>query len=124
MPFDPETAYHGDWQYVDRVKAVTWETQGGEFYTGYKARFGSVASLDISSIAAGLGLTSDAAAIVVWEPKSSDVAADDWTPLFAPQAGDVLRVDSTGVGWIVKDRTHEPMEAKWIVVADKEVVNG
>lgn len=123
MSFDPETAYRDDWQYLDRVKEVDWERSDGTPYTGLRGRWGGINTPDISSVAASLGLTSDAAAIVVWQPKPSDEDADSWEPFFRPRQGDVLRRVDTGEGWIVKDATELHTKAKWLVVADREVTN-
>lgn len=123
MAFDPETSYHAEYTYVDRVKDVTWERSEGLVVTGLKARWGSISTPDLSSIAAGLGLTSDAAAIVVWEPNPSDTAVADWEPNFHPRVGEILRREDTNEGWVVKDVTKMQTKGKWLVLADVEVTN-
>lgn len=123
MAFDPETAYHGDWQYLDRVKDVVWEQPDGTIVTGLKARWGSIHTPDMLSIAAGLGLSSDAAAIVVWQPKPSDTSESDWEPTFAPRDGHLLRVVTTNEGWVIRDATRLQTHGKWLLLADREVTN-
>ena len=122
MAFDPETAYAGDWQYMDRIKDVAWE-HDGQTVTGLKARWGSITTPDFTSIAASLGLSSDAAAIVVWQPKPDDVATADWVPTFQPRAGHLVRNATTQEGWSVKDATQFQQKAKWLLLADREVTN-
>ena len=123
MAFDPETAYYGDYQYRDRVKDVSWEIPGGAIETGFKARFGTLDKPDIQSVAAGLGLSSEAAVVVLWEPKPTDVALADWTPRFAPVAGHILRREGTGQGWIIASITGSTHKGKWHLLVDKEVTN-
>lgn len=124
MSFDPETAYHNDWEFFDRVESVTWELPGGESHTGLKGRWGAINTPDLVSAAAGLGLSSDAAAVVVWEPKPDDVAVADWQPQFAPTHGHVLRrTDENDEGWMVIVVTRSPFKGKWQILCDKEVLN-
>lgn len=122
MPFDPETAYSGDHQYHDRVKDVSWEIIDGATVTGLKARFGTIDTPDLTSVAAGLGLSTDAAAVVVWEPKPSDTDAEDWEPAFAPKSGHLLRLD-TGEGWLIHAVVKSQLAGKWNLLVDKEIAN-
>lgn len=122
--FDPETSYHDDWEYVDRVKDATWERADGQTVAGLKARWGSINTPDLMSTAVGLGLSSDAAAIVVWQPKPTDTDVGVWVPNLRPRAGDVVRRTDTRQGWSVKDVTQLQTKGKWLALADVEVVNG
>lgn len=129
MAFDETKAYQGDWQYVGRVVDVTWEHQtltDTENTTGLKARFCSVSTPDLVSVAAGLGLSTQAAAVVVWEPKPIDVAATDWQPSFNPKNGDTLRIEA-GVnqsqGWVIHEVTSHSNQGIWHLLVDKELIN-
>lgn len=123
MSFDPETAYCGDYQYRDRVKDVTWERTGIEQHvTGLKARFGLIDTPEFASVAASLGLSTDAAAVVVWEPKPADIT--DWTPAFDPKDGHILRREDTQQGWLIASVTKSQLQGKWLLLVDREVTNG
>jgi hypothetical protein len=123
MPsFDPETAYNADYAYRDRVKDVTWE-HDSIVSTGLKARFSNIDTPDLVNVAASLGLSSDAAAVVLWEPKPTDVEVDDWEPAFAPKSGHILRREDTNEGWSIVSVTKSNLKGKWQMLVDKEVVN-
>jgi hypothetical protein len=126
MPFDPETSYAADYTYRDRVKDVRWEIPGeGEptITTGLKGRWGTVDTPDLITVAANLGLSSEAAAVVVWEPKPSDVDVDDWEPEFAPKPGHILRRDDTEEGWLIASAVKSQYAGKWLLLCDKEITN-
>lgn len=131
MAFDETTAYHGDWQWVGRVFDVQWERDtdaGPIIVTGLKARFSSITG-NLVSVAAGLGITTQAAAVVVWQPKPTDVDETDWEPTFAPKEGHVLRKsvpdpDVRGDGYvIVGDVAERAAKGRWRVFCQEEVVN-
>lgn len=126
--FGVTTAYHNEWELHDRVEDVTWERpsdDGPVITTGLKGRWSAIDTPDLLSVAAGLGLSSDAAAIVVWEPKPTDVAVADWVPQFAPKPGHVLRrSEENSEGWIIKNAARSVFKSKWSLLVDKEVENG
>lgn len=132
MAFDETTAYRNDYQWVSRIVNVTWEflDEAGQVQTtdGLKARFGPISSPDLLSVAAGLGLSSQAAAITVWEPKPSDVDVADWVTVFDPKPGHILRKEvieegAVAEGWLVKDASRSTGKGKWFLLAVAEVTN-
>ena len=127
MPFDPTTAYEGAYQYIDLVEGVSWERStdaGTETQTGLKGRWATIDRPDLVSVAAGLGLSTEAAAIAVWEPKPSDVDADDWQPTFNPKPGDVLRrTEEDSEGWLIASVVRSGLRGKWSILADKVIAN-
>lgn len=123
MAFDPETAYRGDYQYRDRVKDVSWEVTGADTVTGLQARWGTIDTPDLVSVAVNLGLSTEAAAVVVWEPKPSDVTVSEWAPQFAPKSGHLLRREDTGEGWLIASVVKSQLAGKWLLLVDREVVN-
>ena len=134
MAFDETIAYRNDWQFVGRIREVSWERTVLEdplLAEGLKARFGPISSPDLVSMAAGLGMTSSAAAVVVWQSKPDDVDIDDWAPTFDPKPGDILRealpetysTHETGKAWLIRDITYRTNKANWVLLVDREVEN-
>jgi hypothetical protein len=133
MAFDETRAYVGDWQWIGRVFDISWEQpqDGAEptVTTGLKARFDTISN-DLISTAASLGITSQVAAIVVWEPKADDVDLEDWEPAFIPRNGHVLRKETEpqqsgeiGEGWIIADARESATRGKWVCICQREVTN-
>lgn len=136
MTFNPTTSYSQDYQWMDFVENVSWHyTRVGEgtddivneSLDGLKGRWGDFDTPDLTALAAGLGLSSQAAAIVVWEPIPSD-ADDDWEPTFSPKPGHTLRrqdvLDEAGSpeGWIIQS-VHRSRFGHWLLPSEKEVLN-
>lgn len=125
--FDPSKAYHDDWQYQDFIEEVSWiqPADGGEKITpGLKAKFNNFTTSDLQSWAAGIALPSDAAAVVLWEPKPDDVSLDDWTPQFSPKYGDNLRRDDQGgERWTILSFKRSRF-GYWSLACEKALVNG
>lgn len=133
MAFDEATAYRNEYQWVGRVIDAVWEYTAFEDtirVDGLKARFGPINTPDLISLAAGLGLTTEAAAVVVWEPKPSDVEVEDWEPVFDPRPGHILRRDmpvteegQVAEGWLIKSASRSTGRGKWFLLVDKEATN-
>lgn len=121
MVFDPTTAYANDYQWQNLVENLTWEvTSDTETlqYSGLKGRLDDTQTPDIQSVAAGIGLSSDAAAIVVWQPTT--VTTFD----FDPKPGHVLRRDAEEYeGWVISS-VRKSRFNHWVCIVDKEVTNG
>jgi hypothetical protein len=133
MAFDETRDYCGDWQYIGRMFDVSWERPGEdgetEITTGLKARFDTISN-DLISVAASLGIASQVAAIVVWEPKASDVEVEDWEPIFVPRSGHFLRKETApqqsgeiGEGWLIADARESATRGKWVCLCQREVTN-
>jgi hypothetical protein len=133
MAFDETRAYHGDHQYIGRIVGVSWEHPGEdgtvEITDGLKARFDTITS-DLITVAASLGLPSHAAAVVVWEPKATDIETEDWEPILAPQFGHVLRKEpntiepeAVGEGWVIEWARESACRGKWVCLCRREAVN-
>jgi len=124
MPFDPTTAYAADYQWLDFIEDITWEVPteaGPEQTTGLRGRWGDFDTPDFASVAAGLGLSSNAAAVVVWQPKPADVST--WEPTFVPKPGDILRREAQeDQGWVILSSTRSRF-GHWLCACEKEVVN-
>lgn len=127
--FDPTTAYSQDWQWLDFVEDVTWEREaaGGPIrVTGLKARITDFDTADLQSMAAGLALTSEAVAIVVWQPTPIDqsglTAEDERT--FAPKSGHILRREErNNEGWMIVG-VSKTRFGHWNCACEREVLNG
>ena len=129
--FDPRTAYRSQGQFKSFRESVTWEKptdDGISTLTGLTATFGDFDTPELQSLAAGLALTSESAAIVVWQP---DVDEDAPLPegstapqAFAPASGHIIRRESVGgEGWVILSATRSRF-GHWLLVCDREVVNG
>lgn len=127
MSFDPSKAYHGDWQYQDFIEEVSWiraADGGSDVTTGLKARFGDFDTPELVSLAAGLAFTHELAAVVLWEPKPSDVVLDDWLPIFAPKSGQLLRRDDhDGERWLIVSAKQSRF-GYWLLACEREATNG
>lgn len=122
MSWNPSTAYGDEHQWLDFVEDVTW-VHGETSETGLKGRWGDFDTADLQSMAAGLGLSSNAAAVVVWQPTPSDVDQEDRDPTFAPKAGHILRRTTKGnEGWVVMG-VLESRFGHWSLGCEREVVN-
>lgn len=114
--FNPATAYAGNHAFLGFVEATSWERNVDDTLTtttGFKAKRGPIESPDLVSVAAGLGLSSDAAAIVVWQATA--------TTTFDPKAGQILDLATSG-RWLIKS-THASRFSNWVCLCEKEVVN-
>ena len=115
--FDPTTAYRDDWKFTDFVEEAAWESQtpdaGPNILTGFRARRSDIDTPEMQSLAAGLALTSSAAAFVVWEPTAMN---DD----FDPKPGDRLRIADGG--WVVR-RVERSVFGRWAAVCEREKVD-
>lgn len=123
MTFDPTTAYRGDYQWHDFVEDATLEipnaTTEPTIITGLHARRENIDTSAFQGIAAGLALSSSAAAFVIWPPV--DEAAAEGIELGIKQ-GSILRLDATQDGWVIQ--AHERSRfGRYVAVCDKEVVN-
>jgi hypothetical protein len=126
--FDPSTAYSQDYQWLDWVESVTWEREGEAgpiLVDGLKGRFGDFDTADLQSLAASLALTSEAAAIVVWQPTPSDqdepTSEDDRT--FAPKSGHILRREEhDNEGWVIVGFNRSRF-GHWNIAIEREVLN-
>lgn len=118
--YNLSTSYTNDYELADWIENVTWERHGDPDpikTTGYKGRWGDFDTPDLQSMAAGLALSSEAAAVVVWQPNSID------TP-FTPASGHILRRESkANEGWVVIAVLESPL-GHWMLACDKEVTNG
>lgn len=120
--FDPSAAYANRYQFQRFTEDVTWENTSGERVTGIKARFGDFDHREAISVAAGLTLSSEAAAVVVWQPKTP--SGDEPNVLFAPAEGHVLRRESkAGEGWVIQ-AVQQSRFGHWVCACDREVSNG
>jgi hypothetical protein len=120
MAFDPTTAYADDYRWHDFIEEITWEVPDGEsvtHYTGLQGRLTDVHSPEVQSMAAGIGLSTDAAAFVVWQPSTVT------TFTFAPRPGHVLRrVAEQYEGWSIAD-VQKSRFGHWVCIVDQEVTN-
>lgn len=123
MTFDPATSYSQDHELHDFIEDVTWEVStpdGLVSTTGFKGKWGDFDTPDLVSVAASLGLSSEAAAVVVWQPKPDDA---DWEPTFAPKPGHILRREEKGnEGWVIMGHG-ESRFGNWTCFCEKEVLN-
>ena len=127
MAFDPTTAYRGDYQWFDFVDAATLEipndTGTPDKVDGLKVRRSDLDTTDFLALAAGLALSSSAAAFIVWPPVTTDT--DEVVELDVRQ-GCVLRIDppsaGAGQGWLVQAHTRSRF-GYYLMVCDQEVVN-
>lgn len=123
MTFDPTTAYLNEHQWFDFVEDATLEvpTTGGgpTIIDGLKARRENLSTTDFQGIAAGLALSSSAAAFVVWapvDPNSSEAVE------LGIRQGSVVRLATSLDGWIIQ--AHERSRfGHYVIVCDKEIVN-
>lgn len=117
--FKTDGIFSNDWQYQDNIENATWERLADPEavrVTGLKARWGDFDTPDLQSLAAGLGLSSEAAAVVVWQPDSNKA--------FAPAAGHILRRESLGnEGWVIIDSIKSRF-GHWSCACEREVTNG
>lgn len=120
--FEPAKVYADDYQYFDFVEDVTCERDGTSV-TGLKARWDDSGPSDVQNMAVGLGYSTEAAAVVVWQPTPTDVAQADREPTFAPQPGDVLRrTTKSNQGWIVREVLASRF-GHWTLGCTREVEN-
>lgn len=122
MSWNPSTAYGDEDEWFPFIEDVTW-IHGAISVTGLKGRWGDFDRPDLMSMAAGLGLSTEAAAVVVWQPTPADVAQEDRDPTFIPKAGHVLRRTTKGnEGWVVMG-VLESRFGHWSLGCEREVVN-
>ncbi len=120
--FDPTTAYSQSWKYQRFIESVTWQKQNGDKLTGLKAKLSDSNNADIVSLTGGIGLNTEQAGFVVWQPNSSN-GSEPAIP-FAPASGDILRRETKGgEGWLVTG-VKDSRFGHWTVVCEREVVNG
>lgn len=112
--FNPSTSYAKDYELADFVERATWE-YGSEptQVANLKAQRGAIDTPDLISVAAGLGLSSDAAAIVVWQATASTT--------FAPKPGHVLQLATSG-RWVIR-AIDASQFGQWTCLCTKEVTN-
>ncbi len=126
MTFNPAKAYHDDWRYQDWIEETSWIKKGeaGEdAKNGFKARWGDFDTSDLINLAAGISFDSDAAAVVLWEPKPDDVSLDDWTPQFDPKRGQILRRDDRdGERWMIMS-FKQTRFGHWLIACEKAPIN-
>lgn len=121
--YDLETSYLADSELVDLVQEATLEipTETGipDKVTGLDVHRGDLSTTEFRSIAAGLSLSSSAAAFVVWPP--IDSTTKEAVPLNIKQ-GSVLRITDDNSGWIVQ--AHEQSRfGHYVMLCDAEIVN-
>lgn len=122
MAFDPATAYGDEHQWFHFAEDVTW-VHGETSETGLQGRWGDFDRPDLQSMAAGLGLSTEAAAVVVWQPTPADVDQEDREPTFVPKAGHILRRTTKGnEGWVVMGVV-ESRFGHWVCGCERETVN-
>lgn len=123
--FDLATSYKNDHELADHIENVTWErsTESGPvLLTGLKGFWGDFDTPELMSLAAGLEVTNEAAAVVVWQPDLADGSPP--TIAFAPAQGNILRRESLGnEGWMIL-RTTKSRFGHWLCACEKELVNG
>ncbi len=117
--YDLRTSYSNDYQIADFIDSVTWES-GDTRVTGLKGRWGDFDTPESQSLAAGLNFTSEAAAVVIWQPTPTDETTPPDT--FAPVEGHILRREDTGEGWLVL-RVAKSRLGHWLCACEKEVLN-
>ena len=120
--FDLSTSYENDYELADFIEAVTWENASGERVTGLQAKFSDFDHPEALSVAGGLTLSSETAAVVVWQPKTP--TGEEPNVLFAPHEGHVLRRESQGgQGWIIR-AVQQSRFGHWVCTCEREVTNG
>lgn len=124
--FDPRTAYRNQGQFKSFRESVTWEKptdDGPVVLTGLTATFGDFNTAELQSLAAGLALTSESAAVVVWQPDVDETDPLPEASRFAPAAGHILRrVSQSNEGWVILSVLRSRY-GHWNCVCDREVVN-
>ncbi len=112
--FDLTTSYTADYSLVDLVEATSWiYGSTPTTVTGLMAQWGDFSFADMSSVAAGIGLSSEAAAVVVWQASASTT--------FAPQQGHILSGAVSG-RWIIHSFVQVEF-GHWNCICEKEVTN-
>jgi len=135
MAFDPTTAYRLDYQWLhfseDATLELPNETETPDQITGLKVQRGDLNAREFQSLAAGLALSSSAAAFIVYPP--IDPATNQQLDLGLYQ-GCLLRIveadtvtseellANRNVGWLIQayERTRF---GHYLMVCDKELVN-
>jgi hypothetical protein len=114
MPFDPATAYAGNYAFLNFVETTSWiYGSGPTTVQNLKAQRRNIDTPDLVSVAAGLGLSSDAAAIAVWQATASTT--------FAPEPGHILSMATSG-RWIIRSLVAVRF-SWWLCLCEKEKTN-
>jgi hypothetical protein len=116
--FDPATSYANDYELMDFVEELIWEHPGGKL-DGLKGRRADIKGPQYLPVAAGMRLTTSAAAFVVWQPTPTDSTAQNVA--FAPQPGQVL-TDALGSRWIIQ-WSDKSRFRHWAMILDVEPQN-
>lgn len=122
--FDPRTAYRNQGRFKSFRENITWEKPseaGVDRVTGLLATIGDFDNPELLTLAAGLALTSESAAVVVWQPVST---GSEPQTVFAPAAGHVLRRESeSNEGWVIVAFSRSRF-GHWNCACEREVING
>lgn len=122
MSFDPRTSYAGDFLYHDFVDDASVEKPseaGTDVITGLHARRADLDTTEFLGLAAGLALSSSAAAFCVWAPIDPD---DDGPVELGLYVGCILRLAEDATGWVIAAHTRSRF-GHYLMICDAELVN-